>query len=76
VNNAGVSGARRLEDTTAEEWDRVMDISARGVFLGTRPPSRRCARAAAAIINICPGWVWSGGRQQPPVPGIQERRAA
>src|SRR3990172_2924030 len=36
VNNAGVGGAGRLEDTTAEEWDRVMDINAKGVFLGTK----------------------------------------
>ena len=38
VNNAGVGGAGRLEDTRAEEWDRVMDINAKGVFLGTKGP--------------------------------------
>src|SRR5207249_10891615 len=26
----------RLEDTTAEAWDRMMDINAKGVFLGTK----------------------------------------
>ena len=48
VNNAGVGGAGRLEDTTAEEWDRVMDINAKGVFLGTKaaiPAMRQAGEA-------------------------------
>ena len=37
VNNAGVSaGTMMVEDTSPEEWDRVMDVNAKGVFLGTR----------------------------------------
>ncbi len=53
VNNAGVSAAGGIEDTTEEEWDRVMGVNAKGVFLGTReaiPPMRRAG--GGSIINI------------------------
>ncbi|MCL0047605.1 SDR family NAD(P)-dependent oxidoreductase, partial [Dehalococcoidia bacterium] len=36
VNNAGVVSWGNLEDTTPEEWDRVMDVNSKGVFLGTK----------------------------------------
>ena len=47
VNNAGVVSWGVLEDTSEEEWDRVMDVNAKGVFLGTRasiPEMRRAGR--------------------------------
>jgi NAD(P)-dependent dehydrogenase (short-subunit alcohol dehydrogenase family) len=61
VNNAGVGGAGRLEDTRAEEWDRVMDINAKGVFLGTKAviPAMRQAGGGGSIINIS-SQLWSG----------------
>ena len=36
VNNAGVVSRSMLEDITVDEWDRVMDINAKGVFLVTK----------------------------------------
>ena len=36
VNNAGVTLVRDVEQTTLEEWHRVMDIHATGAFLGTQ----------------------------------------
>ena len=36
VNNAGISASGTVEDTTVEDWDRVMDVNAKGVFLGTK----------------------------------------
>ena len=53
VNNAGVSAASRVEDTTPAEWDRVMDVNAKGVFLGTRAaiPALRTA-GGGSIVNI------------------------
>ena len=36
VNNAGVAVWGTNDETTEEEWDRVMDINAKGVFLGTQ----------------------------------------
>jgi NAD(P)-dependent dehydrogenase (short-subunit alcohol dehydrogenase family) len=53
VNNAGVSSVGRIEDTTAKDWDRVMDVNAKGVFLGTRaviPAMRR--GGGGSIVNI------------------------
>ncbi len=54
VNNAGVGGrTSRVEDTTVEEWDRVMAINAKGVFLGTKVAIPELRRAGGgSIINI------------------------
>lgn len=60
VNNAGISisvegGARNisLEDTSEEQWDRVMDINSKGVFLGTKAAIPAMRRAGGgSIVNI------------------------
>ena len=54
VNNAGISaGLGRVEETSAEVWDRVMEINAKGVFLGTRAAIPAMRRAGGgSIINI------------------------
>jgi cyclopentanol dehydrogenase len=53
VNNAGVGGGSRLEDTTAEAWDRGMDVNAKGVFLGTKAAIPAMRRAGGgSIVNI------------------------
>lgn len=65
VNNAGVSGGRGiLEDTTVEAWDRVMDINAKGVFLGTKatiPEMRRAGGGSIINISSVYGLVGSAG---------------
>ena len=53
VNNAGVVSRGTLEDTTVQEWDRVMDVNAKGVFLGTKAAIPEMRKAGAgSIINI------------------------
>ena len=53
VNNAGVSATGGIEDTTVEEWDRVMEINAKGVFLGTKYAITAMQRTGGgSIINI------------------------
>jgi NAD(P)-dependent dehydrogenase (short-subunit alcohol dehydrogenase family) len=53
VNNAGIGGASRVEETTVEAWDRVMAINAKGVFLGTKAAIPAMRRAGGgSIINI------------------------
>ena len=53
VNNAGVGAVGGIEDTSEEEWDRVMDINVKGVFLGTREAIPAMRRAGGgSIINI------------------------
>jgi NAD(P)-dependent dehydrogenase (short-subunit alcohol dehydrogenase family) len=53
VNNAGISGTGRVEDVTLREWNRVMDVNATGVFLGTRAAIPAMRRAGGgSIVNI------------------------
>ena len=53
VNNAGIGGSGTVEDTTGEDWDRVMDVNAKGVFLGTKAAIPELRRAGGgSIINI------------------------
>ena len=53
VNNAGILISKGLEDTTVEDWDRIMEINAKGVFLGTKQAIPAMRRAAGgSIINI------------------------
>ena len=54
VNNAAILVPRvPIEERTAEEWDRVMAVNAKGVFLGTKfaIPAMR-ASGGGSIINI------------------------
>ena len=53
VNNAGILIRKSIEDTTEEDWDRIMDINGKGVFLGTKAaiPAMRNA-GGGSIINI------------------------
>ena len=53
VNNAGIWNGGNVEQQTTEQWDRVMDINAKGVFLGTRAaiPAMRTA-GGGSIVNI------------------------
>ena len=51
-NNAGVSFPGKVEDITAEIWDRELNVHAKGVFLGTRTaiPAMRKG-GGGSIIN-------------------------
>ena len=53
VNNAGIYRAHNVEETTVDEWDQVMDINAKGVFVGTKHaiPAMREA-GGGSIVNI------------------------
>ena len=54
VNNAGLSfGPIAIEDTTVEDWDYVMDVNLKGVFLGTKTAIPALRRAGGgSIVNI------------------------
>ena len=53
INNAGIFPMESVEDTTVESWDRVMDVNAKGVFLGTKAavPAMRTS-GGGSIINL------------------------
>ncbi len=54
INNAGIFPVKPLLDTTDEEWDRVLDINLRGVFIGCREAARRMIAAGhgGVIVNL------------------------
>lgn len=53
VNNAGISGRTTVEETPAENWDRVMEVNGKGVFLGTKLAIPELRKAGGgSIINI------------------------
>ncbi len=53
VNNAGIWNGGNVETQTVEGWDQIMDINAKGVFLGTRAaiPAMR-ESGSGSIVNI------------------------
>jgi cyclopentanol dehydrogenase len=56
VNNAGIFKLGLVEETSQELWDEIMEINARGVFLGTKyalPEMRKAG--GGSIVNI-PQW--------------------
>ena len=53
VNNAGILIRKGLEETTVEDWDRIMGVNAKGVFLGTKQAIPAMRRAGGgSIINV------------------------
>lgn len=53
VNNAGIANMKGLEQTSEEEWDAVVNVNQKGVWLGMKsaiPAMRR--RGGGSIINI------------------------
>jgi NAD(P)-dependent dehydrogenase (short-subunit alcohol dehydrogenase family) len=53
VNNAGILIRKGIEETSEEEWDRIMAVNVKGVFLGTKcaiPALRRAG--GGSIVNI------------------------
>ena len=60
VNNAGIGTARgpdgvapTIEELGEDQWDRVMDVNAKGVFLGTKTAIPEMRKAGGgSIINI------------------------
>src|SRR5438093_7366913 len=53
VNNAGILIRKGIEETTEDDWDRIMAVNVKGVFLGTKYaiPTMRQA-GGGSIINI------------------------
>ena len=53
VNNAGVTKRELIENETAESWDRIFEINAKGVFLGTKAVLDEMKRHGnGAIVNM------------------------
>ncbi len=52
-NNAGILIRKSIEETTEEEWDRIMAVNVQGVFFGTKHalPAMRNS-GGGSIVNI------------------------
>ena len=54
INNAGISAAAKALDLSADDWDRVIAVNLRGVFLVAREAARSLVAAdkQGSIVNI------------------------
>jgi len=53
VNNAGISGTFDPDTLSTSAWDRLMDVNAKGVFLGMKHAIPQMEKAGGgAIVNI------------------------
>ena len=68
VNNAGISGPNQAtHEIAVEEWQRLMDINVRGVFLCTKHAIPLMQRAGAgSIINLSSIYGIVGAPDLPP----------
>jgi NAD(P)-dependent dehydrogenase (short-subunit alcohol dehydrogenase family) len=62
-NNAGIIRRATVLDTTEEEWDRVMAVNVKSIFLLSKYAIPVMAQAGGgAIVNTASGWGLVGGR--------------
>jgi len=64
VNNAGILSLAGVEDTTEEEWQRVIDVNQKGVWLGMKavvPAMRQAGGGSIVNISSIYGLIGSGG---------------
>ncbi len=68
VNNAGISGANKpTHEVTSEEWDKVMNINVKGVFLCTKyVVPYMLAAGKGSIINLSSIYGLVGAADVPP----------
>ena len=64
VNNAGIWRTTPVEHTSVDEWDEVMAVNARGVFLGTKHVIHAMRETGGgSIVNISSTTGLVGGEQ-------------
>lgn len=57
VNNAGISLIKQINDTTAEEYNKIMRINARSYFLCSREAVKLMLKShSGAIVNVSSMW--------------------
>jgi NAD(P)-dependent dehydrogenase (short-subunit alcohol dehydrogenase family) len=62
-NNAGIIRRANVLDTSEQEWDRVMTVNVKSIFLLSKAAIPVMARAGGGvIINTASGWGLVGGR--------------
>jgi NAD(P)-dependent dehydrogenase (short-subunit alcohol dehydrogenase family) len=62
-NNAGIIRRATVLDTTEEEWERVMAVNVKSIFLlGKYAVPAMAQSGGGAIVNTASGWGLVGGR--------------
>ena len=62
VNNAGIAVRKTAFDLAADEWDRVLDVNLKGLFLCSRVAARQMrGNGGGAIVNLASIMGFSGG---------------
>lgn len=57
VNNAGISLIRQIQDTTPEDYDALLGVNCKGVFLCSRAAAvNMLRRHSGAIVNVSSMW--------------------
>ena len=75
VNNAGIAVRKTAFDISAEDWDRVLGVNLRGLFLCSRVAARTMKEAGGgAIVNLASIMGFSGGIY--PNPAYQASKGA
>ena len=68
VNNAAIRSPKRMHETTDDDWDNVMGVNAKGVFLGCRAAVRQMLRqnrvtmCGAGLSTFLPSTAWCAAR--------------
>ena len=61
VNNAGVDVWKQVQDTSKEEYARVMDVNMGGTFLAVKHAAPKLLASRGAIVNVSSVWGVTGG---------------
>jgi NAD(P)-dependent dehydrogenase (short-subunit alcohol dehydrogenase family) len=64
VNNAGYDNEAGVDDTTDEEWDKVIDLNVRSLFLLCRAASPYLRDGGGKVINIASMFGHVGAREE------------
>ena len=64
VNNAGIELYKLAQDTTFDEWKRVMEVNAGGPFLCSKYAVRKMLDKGGAIVNISSVWGQTGASME------------
>jgi NAD(P)-dependent dehydrogenase (short-subunit alcohol dehydrogenase family) len=64
INNAGIDLAKKVTETTEAEWDRLMNVNLKGVFLCSKAAiSAMRPRAGGIIVNVASALGLVGGSE-------------
>jgi NAD(P)-dependent dehydrogenase (short-subunit alcohol dehydrogenase family) len=61
VNCAGIIRRASVTELTENDWDRVMAVNVKSIFLTSRHAIPHMAKSGGSIINIASGWGLAGG---------------